>query len=254
MAVPGSRQDLIDYAKRRLGDPVLEINVDDDQIEDRVDEALQYWQEYHSDATVRTYLKHLITGADVSNEYIPIPSNVLTVSKLFPVSSSFNSSFNFFDIKYQMMLNDIADLQNFAGDLAYYEQMQQYLSILDMKLNGTPQVTWSRHQDRLYIHGEFASKDLKAGEYVVMEVYTTIATEGEGASTQIWNDLWLKEYTTALIKQQWGMNLLKFEGVQLPGGVTFNGRQLYDDATQEIERLREKIREEWEMPADFFVG
>ena len=124
MAVPASRQDLIDYAKRRLGDPVLEINIDEDQMEDRIDEALQYYQEYHSDATVRTYLKHLITQTDVDNEYIPISSDILTVTKLFPVASSFNSSFNFFDIKYQMMLNDIADLQNFAGDLAYYEQMQ----------------------------------------------------------------------------------------------------------------------------------
>ena len=251
MAVPASRQDLIDYAKRRLGDPVLEINIDKDQMEDRVDEALQYYQEYHSDATVRTYLKHLVTATDVSNRYIPISSDVITVTKLFPVASSFNSSFNFFDIKYQMMLNDVADLQNFAGDLAYYEQMQQYLSLLDMKLNGTPQVQWSRHQDRLHIFGDFADKDIKAGEYVIAEVYTIVDPD---THSQVWNDLWLKEYTTALFKQQWGQNLIKFEGVQLPGGVTFNGRQLYDDGTSEIERLRQTIREEWEMPSDFFIG
>ena len=251
MAVPASRQDLIDYAKRRLGDPVLEINVDDDQYEDRVDEALQYWQQYHSDATFRTYLKHLVTETDKTNEYISIPSNVLTVTRLFPTSSSFGTSFNFFDIKYQMMLNDIADLQNFAGDLAYYEQMQQYLSLLDMKLNGTAQVQWSRHQDRLHIFGDFADEDLKVGEFVVAEVYTLIDPD---THTSIYNDMWLKEYSVALIKQQWGMNLIKFEGVQLPGGVTFNGRQIYDDATAEIERLRERIRLEFEMPADFFIG
>src|SRR5210317_1484450 len=118
MAVPASRQTLIDYCLRRLGDPVLEINVDEDQLEDRIDEAIQYWQEFHSDATVRTYLKHLVTATDITNEYIPISSNVLTVTKLFPTSSSFGTSYNFFDIKYQMMLNDIADMQNFAGDLA----------------------------------------------------------------------------------------------------------------------------------------
>lgn len=251
MANPTTRDELIDYCKRRLGDPVLEINVDEDQMEDRVDEALQYYQEYHSDATVRTYLKHQVTATDIANEYITIPSNVLTVSRLFPLASSFGTSFNFFDIKYQMMLNDIADLQNFAGDLAYYEQMQQYLSILDMKLNGTPQVQWSRHQDRLYIFGDFADKDIKENEYVVMEVYTTLDPE---EAPSIWNDMWLKEYTTALFKQQWGQNLIKFEGVQLPGGVTFNGRQLYDDATSEIERLRDTIRLEHEMPADFFIG
>ena len=251
MANPATRQELIDYCLRRLGDPVLEINVDEDQIEDRIDEALQYWQEFHSDATVRTYLKHQITQTDINNEYIPIPSNVLTVSRLFPIASSFNSSFNFFDIKYQMMLNDIADLQNFAGDLAYYEQMQQYLSLLDMKLNGTAQVQWSRHQDRLYIFGDFVDEDIQLGEYVVAEVYTLL---DPNTHTSVYNDLWLKEYSVALIKQQWGMNLIKFEGVQLPGGVTFNGRQLYDDATAEIERLRERIRLEWEMPADFFIG
>ena len=251
MAPPNSRQTLIDYCLRRLGDPVLEINVDQDQIEDRIDEAIQYYQEFHSDATIKTYLKHLVTATDVANEYIPISTNVLTVTKLFPMASAFGSSVNFFDIKYQMMLNDIADLQNFAGDLAYYEQMQQYLSLLDMKLNGTPQVHWSRHQDRLYLHGDFADQDVKAGEYLVAEVYTILDPEDH---VSIYNDMWLKEYSTALIKQQWGMNLIKFEGVQLPGGVVLNGRQLYDDATSEIERLRESIRLEHEFPADFFVG
>lgn len=251
MAPPNSRDTLIDYCKRRLGDPVLEINVDEGQIEDRVDEAIQYYQEYHSDATIRTYLKHLVTATDVANEYIPISTDILYISQLFPTSSSFGSSVNFFDIKYQMMLNDIADLQNFAGDLAYYEQMNQYLSMLDMKLNGTPQVQFSRHQDRLYIFGDFADKDIKAGEYLVAEVYTILDPD---THTSIYNDMWLKEYTTALIKQQWGMNLIKFEGVQLPGGVVLNGRQLYDDASTEIENLRQRIREEHEFPADFFVG
>lgn len=251
MAPPNSRDTLIDYCKRRLGDPVLEINVDEGQIEDRVDEAIQYYQEYHSDATIRTYLKHLVTATDVANEYIPISTDILYISQLFPTSSSFGSSVNFFDIKYQMMLNDIADLQNFAGDLAYYEQMNQYLSLLDMKLNGTPQVQFSRHQDRLYIFGDFADKDIKAGEYLVAEVYTILDPD---THTSIYNDMWLKEYTTALIKQQWGMNLIKFEGIQLPGGVVLNGRQLYDDASTEIENLRQRIREEHEFPADFFVG
>lgn len=251
MAPPNSRDTLIDYCKRRLGDPVLEINVDEDQIEDRVDEALQYYQEYHSDATVRTYLKHQVTASDVTNKYIPIASDILYISKVFPLSSSFNSSFNFFDIKYQMMLNDIADMATFAGGLAYYEQMQQYLSLLDMKLNGHPQTQWSRHQDRLHIFGDFNDDDIKVGEYVVAEVYTLIDPD---THTSIYNDMWLKEYTTALIKQQWGMNLIKFEGVQLPGGVILNGRQLYDDASTEIENLRQRIREEHEFPADFFVG
>ena len=251
MANPTSRATLIDYCKRRLGDPVIEINVDEDQLEDRVDEALQYYQEYHSDATLRTYLKHQVTATDISNEYISLSSNIIFVSKLFPISSSFNSSFNFFDIKYQMMLNDIADLQNFAGDLAYYEQMQQYLSLLDVKLNGHPQVQFQRKQNRLYIFGDFADNDIKEGEFIVAEVYEIV---DPSTHTSVFNDMWVKEYTTALIKQQWGSNLLKFEGMQLPGGVVLNGRQIFDDATTDIDKLRETIRMEHEMPPDFFVG
>lgn len=251
MATPTSRATLIDYCKRRLGEPVIEVNVDEDQLEDRLDEALQYYREFHSDATIRTYLKHQITADDVSNEYITLASNILFVSKMFPLTSSFNNSRNFFDIKYQMMLNDIADLMNFAGDLAYYEQMQQYLSLLDMKLTGSPQVDFVRKQNRLYVHGDFQDGDIKAGDYIVAEAYTIIDSS---THTAVWNDMWLKEYTTALIKQQWGANLIKFEGMQLPGGVMLNGRQLFDDATQELERLREKLRLEHEMPADFFVG
>ena len=251
MATPTSRATLIEYCKRRLGDPVIEINVDDDQVEDRVDEALQYYQEYHSDATVRTYLKHQITATDVSNEYITLSNNILFVSKMFPLESSFNQSRNFFDIKYQMMLNDIADLMNFAGDLAYYEQMQQYLSLLDMKLNGHPQVQFARRQNRLYIFGDFVDGDIKEGDFIVAEVYTIV---DPSAHTSVFNDMFVKEYTTALIKQQWGTNLIKFEGMQLPGGVVLNGRQIYDDATGEIATLRENLRLEQELPPDFFVG
>ena len=249
MAPPSSRQELIDYCKRKLGDPVLEINVDEDQIDDRVDEALQYWQEYHFDATVRTFYKHLVTAADKTNEYIPIPTDILFVNKMFPISSSFGTSYNFFDIKYQMMLNDIADMQHYAGDLAYYEQMQQYLGMLDMKLNGLPQVQWSRHEDRLYVHGDFQD-DINIGEYIILDVYQLV----DVSNNSVWNDWWLKEYATQLIKQQWGTNLIKFEGVQLPGGVTFNGRQMYDDATAEIERLKERIHEDFSFPAPMMVG
>ena len=246
-----SRTELIEWCKRRLGYPVLEINVDEDQIEDRIDEALQYYQEYHSDATIRTFLKHQVSASDISNGYIPISADIIQVTKMFPMSSSFGTSFNFFDIKYQMMLNDIADLQNFAGDLAYYEQMQQYLSLLDMKRNGMPQIVFSRHQDRLYVHGDFVDNDVKPGEYIIAEVYSVLDPE---RYTSIYDDMWLKEYSTALIKMQWGQNLIKFEGVQLPGGVTFNGRQMFDDANQEIQNLRERIRDEFELPAQFFVG
>lgn len=250
MANPSTRQGLIDYCLRQLGDPVIEINVDPDQLEDRVDEALQYWQDFHSDATLRTYLKHVVTQENIDNGYIPLSSNITYVTRLFPITDS-TSSRNFFDIKYQLSLNDFWDLQTYVGDLAYYEQMQQYLSLIDMKLTGTPQVRFSRIQNRLYIDGDLDGEDIKVGDYVVAEVYEIV----DGSSfSSVWNNRWLKEYTTAIIKRQWGQNLIKFEGMQLPGGVTLNGRQLYEDALSDIERLKEEMKMEHEFPADFFMG
>lgn len=251
MAKPQSRRQLIDFCLRRLGEPVVEVNVDEDQLQDKVDDALQTYHDYHYDGTKKMYLKHLITDSDVSNEYITVNDNVIYVTKLFPVSSSFSSSWNMFDIKYQMMLNDIADLQTYAGDLAYYEQMQQYLSLLDMSLNGTPQVNWVRRENKLYIFGDFADNDIKAGDYVVAEVYETLNPE---TNTSIYNESFIKNYTTQLIKQQWGQNLMKFEGMILPGGVTLNGRQMYDDATAELKELKESLRLTHELPVDFYVG
>jgi len=250
MATPTTRDEFISYCKRQLGDPVIDINVDDDQVEDRVDEALQYFQEFHSDATHRGYLKHLVTSDDVTNEYIPISDSIIYVNRLFPIFQG-SVSRNFFDLKYQMHLNDIADMYSYVGDLAYYEQIQQYIALLDMKLSGTPQVQFSRIRNRLHIHGDFADGDIQAGDYLVAEVYeindpTTYST--------VWNNMWLKEYATALIKRQWGQNLIKFEGMQLPGGVTLNGRQIFEDAQNEINDLRERIRIEQELPPDFFVG
>ena len=250
MAAPSTRQTHIDYCLRRLGDPVIEINVDDDQLEDRVDESLEYFREYHSEALQRTFLKHLVTATDVTNEFITIDSAITQVTKLFSIQTG-TSTTNFFDIKYQMMLNDMTDIHGTMGNLAYYDMMQQYLGTIDMMLNGTPQTTFVRKQNRLYIHGDFADGDIVAGKYLVAEVYKEI---NYSDYTTVWNDLWLKEYTTALFKQQWGQNLIKFDGMVLPGGVTLNGRQIYDDASQDILALRERIRLEHEMPADFFIG
>ncbi len=246
-----SRDEFIDYIKRSLGDPVIEINVEEQQMEDRVDEALAYWREFHSDAVHRTYIKHLVTAADISNKYITVQSDALHIIKMFSVGSSTSSARNFFDIKYQMHLNDIADIHTYIGDLAYYEQMQQYLSLLDQRLTGSPQVNFARRQNRLYIRGDIEDKDIQEGDYIILEAYVYI---DESTFNQVWEDIWLKEYSVALVKRQWGSNLMKFEGMQLPGGVQINGRQIYEDAINEIAQLRERIRLEYELPADFFVG
>jgi len=251
MARPISRQTLIEYCLRSLGDPVIEINVDPEQIEDRIDEAIEFFREFHADATVRTFLKHQLTDSDLTNGYIPVSDNISDVISMFPIDGAASSTGGMFNIHYQLRLNDFATMSNFMGDLAYYEQMQQYLSLIDMKLKGTPQVDFSINQRRLYIHGDLVDGDLVSGDYVVAEAYTLIDPD---TFTSIYNNKWLKEYATALIKRQWGSNLIKFEGMQLPGGVTLNGRQIFDDAQADIEKLREDLRLEHELPINFFVG
>lgn len=250
MAKPSTRDQLIDHCLRRLGAPVIEINVDIDQLEDRTDDTLQLYQEYHSDAVVRTFLKHQVTSTDISNGYITVDDSIIYVKRLFMVRGSGNSA-GMFDIKYQMSLNDIYDLNTYIGDLAYYEQTKQYLAILDAKLTGYPHIDFNRHQNRVYIHGKFSDQDILEGDYLVFETFKTVDPE---THTDVYNDLFVKEYLTQAIKQQWGANLIKFEGMQLPGGVTLNGRQLYDDATQEMLRLEDKLRNTYELPVDFFVG
>jgi hypothetical protein len=252
MAQPTSRDTLIEYCLRRLGAPVLEINVDPDQIDDKVDDALQTYRRFHSEGTYRTYISTELTDSDVDNRYIELPSDVMYVTRVFPMSVTGGSqSRNFFDVKYQIMLNDITSMHSYIGDLAYYEQVMQYLSLIDMKLSGSIQADYSRVQNRLYIYGEFANKDMEAGDYVVVEVFRA---QDPQEATKIWSDSFIKDYTTALIKQQWGMNMMKFEGMQLPGGVQFSGRQYYEDATEELQMLRQRMRDEYELPPDFLVG
>jgi len=254
MAGPTSRDTLIDYCLRRLGAPVIDINVDLDQLEDKVDDALQVYQEYHSDATLKTYRTHQVTQDDIDNDYISLGSDVLYVTRLFPPVSTFTGTRNFFDVRYQMMLNDATNLYSIMGNIAVYDQLMQYLNLLDMKLNGEPLVQFNRHQHKLHIFGDFNdnnTSNFKVGDYAVYECYVVL---DPASHTGIYNDMFIKDYTTALIKQQWGANMMKFEGVQLPGGVMFNGRQYYDDATADLTELRERLRLEQEMPIDFLVG
>lgn len=254
MARPGSRQQLIDYCLRALGEPVLEVNVDPDQIEDRVDQALQYFRNYHSDGSQRLYYSYQITADDVSNKSVQLDDSILSVQQVLPLGDLANTSFNLFDVTYQLMF-DLVNRGFSAGDMSYYEQMQQHLSLLSMKLNGTVQTGYSRYRNELKLYGEFAN-DLEAGDWIVIECIAEIPEPSDAVSisTSIYDNLFIKEYTTALIKQQWGANLIKFEGMQLPGGITLNGRQLFEDAMQDIERLQERLRLEFEEPVDFFVG
>jgi len=246
--IPNSRQTLIDYCLRNLGAPVLEINIDQDQIEDRVDEALQFYREYHSDSIYHDFFKHEITQGDRDNEYIPIPDAVINVVKILPLSYD-NSSVSMFDARYQMALNDMYNL-GFAGSLSNYVHVQNYISTVDMMINGTPQVEFNRHMNRLYLNIDWEYR-LQVGEYVVVEGYRVL---DPNEHTDVYNDMFLKRYLTALLKRQWGINLKKFEGMELPGGVTLNGQQMYDEATEEIQQIEEEMQLKYEFPVNFFVG
>lgn len=244
-----TRQNLIDYCLRRLGAPVIEINVDEDQIEDRIDDALQFYQEYHSDATMRMYVKHQITEQNIADKYIAVTDNILYIKRILPLSNR-SSTINMFDVKYQLHLNDIYDL-SYIGDLVHYEMVQQYIALLDMSLNGLESISrYNRHMNRLYLDIDWDS-DVIAGDYIVFECMLIVDPQ---EFTDVYNDMFLKQYATQLIKQQWGANLIKFEGMQLPGGVTLNGRQIYEDASAEIEKIREQMQLNYEVPVDFYVG
>lgn len=257
-----SRADFIDYCLRRLGHPVIEINVDDEQIEDRVNDALQLFMDYVSEGSVRVYAGLTITQDIVDRGFIDfdldtsvvqsVADDILSVVRVLPIDDS-TSSVNFFDVKYQMRLNDLWDLQTGIGDIAYYEQMQQYLSTIDMKLTGHPQIQFSRNGNALNIWGDIAGSkgDLQAGDKIMIEMYVASNPNSNG---KVYDNMFLKEYATALIKEQWGQNLIKFEGMQLPGGVQLNGRQIIEDARQEIETTRQRIYNEYDTPPDFFVG
>lgn len=248
MANPSSRQGLIDYALRKLGAPVIEINVDDDQLEDRVDEALQFYQEYHSDAIIKMYYKYQITSTDVTNEYVTLPDNITTVQRILPLSDE-NSTINMFDARYQMHFNDIFDLRN-GADVAYYSTVQSYMTTLDMIFNGAEQVRFNRHMNRLYIDTQWGT-DIKEDDYIIVDCFQTIDPQ---THTDVYNDMFLKRYVTALIKMQWGANLSKFDGMQLPGGVTINAQRIMDEAREEITKIEEEMQLKYEMPPMFYMG
>ena len=249
MAKPNSRATLIDYCLRNLGAPVIEINVDEDQIDDRVDEALQFYQHYHADAIEKVFLKHQVTQTDIDNGYIAINDLVTDVLRVLPIRDTYSAN-NLFDIKYQMHLNDMFSL-GYMGSLLEYSMAQQYLSTLDIVIDSDDKfISFDRHRNRLRIDMDW-TEEVSVDDYLVVECYRIIDPD---TFTDVYNDYYLKKYLTSLLKKQWGTNLLKFEGMQMPGGVTFNGRQLFDDAVAELEKLEEEVRLNWEQPVDFYTG
>ena len=247
MAKPTTRATLQDHCLRALGAPVIEINVDEDQIEYRTDDAIQFYQEYHSDAVVRTYLKHQLTATDITNSYITVSDNVTSVIRMLRGGQSQGSSL--FDMGYHMRLNDVFMLQGAAAQIQTYEQRLQNLSLIEFTLNSVEHIRFSRHMNRIHMDEGFG--DLVAGQFIIIEAYTIL---DPGTYADVYNDMYLKKYLAALIKRQWGANMMEFDGFQLPGGITMNGRQMYEDAIEEINGLEEECRLMWMMPDNFLMG
>lgn len=252
MAIPTSRSSLKDYCLRRLGFPVIELNLDDDQVEDRIDEALDLFRLYHVDAVEKTYLKHQVTAGDIANTYISVSEDIIGINKIFSltatqVGAGGSTNFNMFDLTYQLRLNELYDFT--SADYVYYSLANQHLRTLEMLFIGDTPIRFNKYGGKLYIDNPWSRK-LTAGTYFIAECYVVIPE----SNTRFWNDVWLKKYTTTLIKEQWGTNLKKFAGVQLPGGITLNGQQIYDEAVKEREQLELEIRDAHEAPPMFEVG
>lgn len=284
MAQPSTRQELIDYCKRKLGAPVLEINVADEQIEDLVDDAIQFFQERHFDGVYPTFYKYKVTQADIdrgragtasnavssvgiastsatanivgtattfnfyeNSNYLQMPPNIIGVNKIFIFDGANTITHNMFSVKYQLFLNDIYYWG--TTELLSYAMVKTYLEDLDFLLNTQKQIRFNKRQDRLYLDIDWSS--VRADQFFIIDCYSTLDPNDY---SRVWNDSFLKPYLTSLIKKQWGQNMMKFTGVKLPGGVELNGRQMYDDAQKEIDILMEKMSSTYELPPLDMIG
>jgi hypothetical protein len=284
MAQPSTRQELIDYCKRKLGYPVLEINVADEQIDDLVDDAVQFFQERHFDGVYPTFFKYKVTQNDIdrgrargpkenpsnvgivtttvttnivgtattfnyyeNSNYLQMPPNVIGVNKIFQYDGSNTITHNMFSVKYQLFLNDIYYWG--TTELLSYAMVKTYLEDLDFLLSTQKQIRFNKRQDRLYLDIDWSATNVD--QYFIIDCYAVLDPNDY---SRVWNDSFLKPYLTSLIKRQWGQNLIKFSGVKLPGGVELNGRQIYDDAQREIDILMEKMSSNYELPPLDMIG
>ena len=281
MAKPSTRQGLIDYCLRQLGAPVLEINVDDDQIDDLVDDAIQYFNERHYDGVEKMYLKYQITQDDVdrgqakgtsgvgivtttatstsisgygtttssfyeTSNFIQVPDSVIGIERIFKFDTN-SISGGMFSIKYQLFLNDLYYFN--SVELLQYAMTKSYLEDIDFLLTPDKQIRFNKRQDRLYLDIDWGSQT--AGEFMVLECYRALDPE---SFTQIYNDSWMKQYLTALIKRQWGRNLSKFRGVKLPGGIELNGGEILQQGESELSDIKARMMSEYELPPLDFIG
>lgn len=246
MSRPTSKATFKEHCLRRLGKPVIEINVDEDQLDDRVDEALDYYADYHFDGFEHTYYKHQVTDTDKTNKYITLPDNIIGVVDLFDIGDA-TSTNNLFNVRYQIALNDLYDLSRY--ELVPYYMNFQNIRMIEEILVGKQRLRFNRHLNQLHVDMDW--NRFNTGDYLVCKAYRVIDPD---TYTDVWKDRWLLRYAACLIKLQWGSNLTKFEGMQLPGGVQFNGAKLYDDAFAERQQLEEEIQSNYVYPPEDMVG
>ena len=282
MAQPSSRQELIDYCKRKLGAPVLEINVADEQIDDLVDDAVQFFQERHFDGVAQAYLKYQIIQGDIdrgrapagnnpsagiaqtsatanivgtattftykeNSNFLQIPPSIIGIQKIYHFDGTNTTTNNMFSVKYQLFLNDIYYWG--STEILTYAMLKTYLEDIDFLLTTQKQIRFNQRMDRLYLDIDWES--VAVGDYLIIDCYRALDPND---FSRVWNDSFLKPYLTALIKRQWGQNLIKFQGVKLPGGVELNGRQMYDDAQKELDVIMEKMSNTYELPPLDMIG
>lgn len=276
MAKPASRQELKEYALRQLGAPVLEINVADEQLDDRLDDALQYFNERHFDGVEKMFLKYKLTQTDIdrgrarggdkttgittttassplgtfnweeNSNYIPVPDAVIGIERVFKLDNRTITA-NLFNVNYQLFLNDIYWFS--STELLNYYVTKRYLEDIDWIVNPQRQIRFNKRQNRLYL--DMSWDAVREDQYLIIECYRILDPND---FTKVYNDSFLKMYFTALVKKQWGQNLIKFQGVKLPGGVELNGRQIYDDAVKELEMIRQRMMSEYETAPFDMIG
>lgn len=254
MARPNSFDSLSLYCLQQLGSPVIDIHVADEQIQNRIEDAFDFFREFHGDAVEKTFLKHQVTQTDIDNGWLPVGNTVTAVTNVYPISGSLNGNSQF-SASYQIKVNDIYSLQSSSGSLAtgglaYYEEVKEYLNTMDSVLIGQKRFRFNSKVGKLYIDMAWTD-EVNVGDYILVEC---VAIVDEDTYTAIYNDRMLKKLAVAYIKKQWGNNLKLHSGLVLPGGVTMNGQEIYNESIEEIDKIEDQIRDTYQLPPMFLVG
>jgi hypothetical protein len=247
MAQPQSREEFKEYILRKIGAPVIQINVAEEQVEDRVDEAVSFWRDYHYNGSQLVYLKHKLTAQDVENGYVTLPQNLLGISKIFDLDTSISTGTGIFNVQYQFVLNNISDITGYS--VTNYWMTLSHMEFLQEILVGKPLIRYNKHVNKLYIDADKSS--LVADRYIIIEAYDIIDPD---AYSDVWGDRWLQNYASVLVREQWGLNLTKFTNMQLVGGVQFNGEQILSEARAERQAMEEDAIKSLQPLTYNFIG